>query len=249
MDLKRAAKGQRAAGSERAPRLIMRRILYVMWKEVIELRQDPRIFGIIFIAPVVQLAVLGYAATTDVRNVPIVIVDADRSAGSQELISRFMGSGIFELVDVASSARERRSLPGDGRGMDGAVDPRSLRRECGGWPSRDAAGARGRIGRQLDEHRAGVRDQPRGRLHAGTGGTACARERGAASARRRGRHRAARARLVQPDAREPLLHAAGDLRAAAAGRHVESVVDGDRARARDRHARAVERDAPRDGSS
>ncbi len=84
----------------------MRRILYVMWKEVIELRQDPRIFGIIFIAPVMQLAILGYAATTDVRNVPMVVVDADRSAGSQDLISRFTGSGIFELVDVVSNPGE-----------------------------------------------------------------------------------------------------------------------------------------------
>ena len=84
----------------------MRRIWFVMWKEVIELRQDPRIFGIIFIAPVLQLAVLGYAATTDVRNVPIVIADTDRSPGSQDLISRFTGSGIFELVDVVSDARD-----------------------------------------------------------------------------------------------------------------------------------------------
>jgi ABC-2 type transport system permease protein len=83
----------------------VRKILFVMWKEVIELRQDPRIFGVIFIAPVLQLAILGYAATTDVRNVPIVIVDADRSPASQDLISRFTGSGIFELVDVASDAR------------------------------------------------------------------------------------------------------------------------------------------------
>ena len=84
----------------------MRRIWFVMWKEVIELRQDPRIFGIIFIAPVLQLAILGYAATTDVRNVPIVVVDTDRSPGSQDLISRFTGSGIFQLVDVVSDARD-----------------------------------------------------------------------------------------------------------------------------------------------
>jgi ABC-2 type transport system permease protein len=77
-----------------------------MWKEIIELRQDPRIFGIIFIAPVVQLAVLGYAATTDVRNVPIVVVDADRSPGSQDLISHFTGTGLFQLVDVVSDARD-----------------------------------------------------------------------------------------------------------------------------------------------
>ena len=84
----------------------LKRIFYVMWKEVIELRQDPRIFGIIFIAPVVQLAVLGYAATTDVRHVPIVVVDADRSTGSQDLISRFTGSGIFDLVGVVSTAAD-----------------------------------------------------------------------------------------------------------------------------------------------
>jgi ABC-2 type transport system permease protein len=77
-----------------------------MWKEILELRQDPRIFGIIFIAPIVQLTVLGYAATTDVRNVPIVIVDADRSSASQALVSRFDGSGIFEIVGIASSIRD-----------------------------------------------------------------------------------------------------------------------------------------------
>jgi ABC-2 type transport system permease protein len=86
--------------------LILRRAWFVMWKEVIELRQDPRIFGIIFIAPVVQLAVLGYAATTDVRHVPIVIADSDRSASSQELIARFTGSGIFDPIGVVSSAAE-----------------------------------------------------------------------------------------------------------------------------------------------
>ena len=83
----------------------VRRIFYVMWKEVIELRQDPRIFAIIFLAPVVQLAVLGYAATTDVRNVPFVVVDADRSPASQDLIGRFTGSGIFELVDIVTDTR------------------------------------------------------------------------------------------------------------------------------------------------
>jgi ABC-2 type transport system permease protein len=84
----------------------LRRILFVMWKEILELRQDPRIFGIIFVAPVIQLAILGYAATTDVRNVPIVVVDMDRSTASQDLISRFSGSGIFEIVDVVSSTHD-----------------------------------------------------------------------------------------------------------------------------------------------
>jgi ABC-2 type transport system permease protein len=84
----------------------MRRVLFMMWKEVLELRQDPRIFSIIFIAPIMQLTILGYAATTDVRNVPVVIVDADRSSASQALISRFNAAGIFSIVDVVSNIRE-----------------------------------------------------------------------------------------------------------------------------------------------
>jgi ABC-2 type transport system permease protein len=81
----------------------MRRVLYMMWKEVIELRQDPRIFSIIFIAPILQLGILGYAATTDVRNVPVVIVDADRSPASQALVTRFTAVSTFTIVDVVSS--------------------------------------------------------------------------------------------------------------------------------------------------
>jgi ABC-2 type transport system permease protein len=81
-------------------------MLFVMWKEVLELRQDPRIFAVIFVAPVIQLAVLGYAATTDVKNIPMVIVDADRTPASQALISRFEGAGIFQLVAVTSRPRD-----------------------------------------------------------------------------------------------------------------------------------------------
>ena len=75
-----------------------RRLWFVMWKELIELRQDPRLFGIIFIAPVVQLTVLGYAASTDVTNVPIVVVDQDRTPASRELVARFGGSPYFRIV-------------------------------------------------------------------------------------------------------------------------------------------------------
>jgi len=80
----------------------MRRVKFLLWKELIELRQDPRLFGIVIMAPIIQLFLLAYAATTDVRNVPIVIVDADRSTASRELIRRFDAAPSFSLVEVAS---------------------------------------------------------------------------------------------------------------------------------------------------
>ncbi len=43
----------------------MRRIGFLIWKELLELRQDPRLFGIVVMAPIIQLVALAYAATTD----------------------------------------------------------------------------------------------------------------------------------------------------------------------------------------
>jgi ABC-2 type transport system permease protein len=80
----------------------MRRLLFLIRKEFQELRRNPRMFPVIFIAPVVQLAILGYAATTDVKNVPLVVVDADRSPVSRDLIGRFEGSPYFTVVHVTS---------------------------------------------------------------------------------------------------------------------------------------------------
>ena len=81
----------------------MKRILHLIRKEFLELKQDPRLFGIVIMAPLIQLTMLGYAATTDVRNVPLVVVDEDRSTASRALISRFEASENFAVVDSLTS--------------------------------------------------------------------------------------------------------------------------------------------------
>src|SRR5262245_34535054 len=81
----------------------MRRVAFLVWKELIELKEDPRRFAIVIVAPIVQLVMLGYAATTDVRNVPVVIADADRLTASRDLIPRFSASRNFSVVSVVAS--------------------------------------------------------------------------------------------------------------------------------------------------
>ncbi len=80
----------------------MRRLRFLVRKELQELRRNPRMFPLIFLAPVLQLVILGYAATTDVQNVPLTVVDADRSPASRELVGRFEGSPYFSVVHVTS---------------------------------------------------------------------------------------------------------------------------------------------------
>src|SRR5688572_11851503 len=74
------------------------RILTLIWKEFIELRRSPQLLRLVLIAPVLQLTLMGYAATTDVSNVPIVLVDADHSPRSRQLIERFAVSPYFDIV-------------------------------------------------------------------------------------------------------------------------------------------------------
>lgn len=84
----------------------MRRASLVIWKELLELKADPRLFAIVIVAPILQLLMLGYAATTDVRHVPIVVVDADRSTASRDLVARFAASPNFSIVGYPSTASE-----------------------------------------------------------------------------------------------------------------------------------------------
>ena len=84
----------------------MQRLRFLVRKEFQELRQNPRLFGLVVVAPIVQLTMLGYAATTDVRDVPVVVADGDRSALSRELIGRFDASPNFSVVRTVTTTRE-----------------------------------------------------------------------------------------------------------------------------------------------
>jgi ABC-2 type transport system permease protein len=84
----------------------MRRIRTLMWKEFLELRQTPRLLGLIFVAPIIQLTMLGYAATTDITHVPIVVVDGDRSPRSRQLLERFSASPYFTIVREEMAPRD-----------------------------------------------------------------------------------------------------------------------------------------------
>jgi ABC-2 type transport system permease protein len=93
----------------------MQRLLSLIRKELIELRRDPRLFAIVIIAPLVQLTLLGYAATTDVHDVPLVVADEDRSVESRALVSRFDASQNFLVADSVESGSQIDAYLDSGR--------------------------------------------------------------------------------------------------------------------------------------
>jgi ABC-2 type transport system permease protein len=100
-----------------------RRIRTLIWKEFLELRKSPQLLRIVIIAPVLQLTLLGYAATTDVKNVPIVVADGDRSPDSRRLIEKFAASPYFEIVDEAMTPAAIDEPLAQGRAWLGVVVP------------------------------------------------------------------------------------------------------------------------------
>ena len=84
--------------------------MYVLWrvivKELLQIRRDRRMIPVIFVSPVVMIVVFGFAVNTDVTNVPMVLVDQDRSVASRDLVTRFVRSGYFEVVGTEERAED-----------------------------------------------------------------------------------------------------------------------------------------------
>lgn len=84
----------------------MRVLWRVVVKEFLQLRRDRKMIPMVLVFPVVQLLIFGYAATLDVKHIPTLLFDLDRSAASRSLASRFTASGYFDFVAAPASALE-----------------------------------------------------------------------------------------------------------------------------------------------
>ena len=87
----------------------MSRLTHLIKKEFTQVRRDPTVLRLILIAPIIQLVMFGYAASNDVRNVPVAICDQDNSADSRLLAEEVGQSRYFHLVPTT---RDPRALEG-----------------------------------------------------------------------------------------------------------------------------------------
>lgn len=87
----------------------LRRVWAVARKEFIHIQRDPRVLISVLILPLIQLLLFSYAISQDVREVPTVILDQDRSAASRDYLAAFENSEFFQVVgriDDAAAAEE-----------------------------------------------------------------------------------------------------------------------------------------------
>lgn len=91
------------------------RIKYMLIKEFIQVLRDPRMKMVIFVVPVIQLILFGYAATTDVNHIATAVYDLDQSKATRELIAQFVESGYFDIVEYIHDQRYGDDLINRGR--------------------------------------------------------------------------------------------------------------------------------------
>jgi ABC-2 type transport system permease protein len=108
---------------------MLRRTLAITRKEILHILRDPRSLTIMFLMPMVQLILLGYTATTDVRHLPTAVLDQDHTVQSRELIDAYSASDYFDIRFYVSDETELGLLIDEGKAMAGMIIPDGYGRE------------------------------------------------------------------------------------------------------------------------
>jgi len=107
----------------------MHRILYLIQKEFRQIIREKAFIGIIFVMPFIQIVILGFAITTDVKNVAIGFVDQDHSKLSKRLMEAFTETESFTLAGVAESSEQAIKWIDFGKAKLVVVIPQNFERD------------------------------------------------------------------------------------------------------------------------
>ena len=91
------------------------RIFSIVRKEFVQIFRDPRTLALIIVMPIIQLFLLGYAATTDVRNIPMAVLDQNQTPQSRELLDAFRAADYFRIDYYVNSTDEYQKLIESGK--------------------------------------------------------------------------------------------------------------------------------------
>lgn len=91
----------------------MRTIKFLLQKEFLQIFRNKGMLPIIFVMPIIQLVVLSFAATFELKEVDVHLVDFDQSATSRSLVTKMQATGYFKVEsysqDVEDGIRKMRS--------------------------------------------------------------------------------------------------------------------------------------------
>ncbi|ADP97115.1 ABC transporter permease [Marinobacter adhaerens] len=87
----------------------LRRIRAIFGKELIQLRRDRMTFGMIVMIPLLQLLLFGYAINTNIRHIPVGIVDFSQSGLSREIVQIVKATQVVEIRSYFESVEKAQA--------------------------------------------------------------------------------------------------------------------------------------------
>jgi len=115
------------------------RLVSIIRKEFLQIIRDPRTLVLVLGIPITQLLLMGYAATNDVRNVPLVVFDQDHGSASRRLLDAYRGADYFTVAYSVGSEAELRQLLDSGDARAGLIIPPNYSARLGGEGSAQVA--------------------------------------------------------------------------------------------------------------
>jgi len=100
-----------------------RHVVEMVRKERRQLLRDPRTRLIMFVAPIIQLVMFGYAVNTDIRDTPMLVVDRDTSPASRRLVEAFETTGRFRVAATSTRPADMGRALDEGRVVLGIEIP------------------------------------------------------------------------------------------------------------------------------
>lgn len=107
----------------------MNKIIQFIVKEFLQFKRDAKMFGIILVAPVLQLIFLGYAANLDIDRIKIVVLDNDKTSTSREFVERFTASNYFRIVEYAENYNNITHSLDNGKAIAALVIPNDFEKK------------------------------------------------------------------------------------------------------------------------
>ena len=107
----------------------MKTIIQFIIKELLQFKRDKKMLAVVFMAPILQLILLGYGANMDVNVVHTTIFDQDKTVTSREYIRNLEESGYFAIDHYTSSYKEVTELINDGKTIVGIVIPKDFEKK------------------------------------------------------------------------------------------------------------------------
>lgn len=101
----------------------IRRVANLTVKEIREITRDRLLFALAFIVPPIIMLVIGFGVSTDVKDIPFVILDYDRTAMSRELAYKFRDSRYFDFKGHVQHEQDILRLLTDAKARAAIVIP------------------------------------------------------------------------------------------------------------------------------